>query len=155
MDLPRSSNYTTTEILQNPWILDKKAWRSKNRRYTVGNRSSYAFHRMIIKIEIRPKTIIFTEWYTAQINRGGTYMWVISPRWIKISRTKWVPEGGPPLVYRCSLDQASSELTAPILKSLGILEREPFIFLCGIFFSGSDHVPLRYSSHPEEESIFI
>ena len=62
-------------------------------------------------------------------------------------------EEGTPLVYRCSLERASSELTAPILKSLGILEREPFIFLCGIFFSGSDHVPLRYSAATAEESI--
>ena len=48
---------------------------------------------------------------------------------------------GTPLVYRGSLVQAISELSAPILKSLGILERGDPKVLCDIFFSGSESIP--------------
>ena len=43
--------------------------------------------------------------------------------------------GTPPLGRGCS-DGPFSELSAPILKSLGILERGDIEFLCGIFFLG-------------------
>ena len=55
---------------------------------------------------------------------------------VKVPTEDWRRGGGPPPVCRCSLDSSSSELRAPILKSLGFLKSREVALLGRVFFSG-------------------